>query len=87
MTNLSTQRTILLVFGFAIVLLASGSSVRAADLGIEPNIAAPPASNERIPRLGQGFVWPPSYWNQMNDSAPATTLEAPYQQTDPLPIP
>jgi len=81
------MRTILLALGFAIVLLASGSSVRAADLGIEPNIAAPPAANERFPRPGQGFVWPPSYWNQMNDPAPATPLEAPYRQTDPLPIP
>src|SRR5207302_8039515 len=82
MTNLSTTRTILFAWGLAIVLLAPGASVPAADLSIQLDIVAPPAANERFPRPGQGFVWPPSYWNQMNDLAPATTPETPYQQTD-----
>src|SRR2546423_1821545 len=82
MTNLLTKRTILLALGFAIVLVPPGASVDAADLGIEADIAAPPAANERIPRLGQGFVWPPSYWKSMDNPAPATTPETPYQPTD-----
>ena len=85
MTNLSTKRTILIALGFLVIPLAPGASVHAADLDIGSDIAAPPAANERIPRLGQGFVWPPSYWNQMNDPAPATAAETPYQQTNTLP--
>jgi hypothetical protein len=42
MPNLLTKRTILLASGFAIVLLARGTSVHGADLGIEPDIAADP---------------------------------------------
>jgi hypothetical protein len=80
------MRTILLATGFAIVLLAPDASMRAADLGVEPNIAAPPASNGRIPRPGEGFVWPPSYWNDMNNPAPSVGPEAPNQPTDPLPL-
>ena len=86
MTNLSTKRTILLAWGFAIVFLASSASY-AADLGIESDIAAPPAANERIPRLGHGFVWPPSYWHDVNNTAPAMTPETPYQKIDTLPTP
>ena len=85
MTNPLTKRMFLLASGFAIVLLALGASAYGADLGIEPSLAAPPASNEQIPRPGQGFVWPPGYWNDVNNPAPATTPEMPYQQTDPLP--
>ena len=83
--NLSTRRMILLAFWFAIVFPGGGASVYAADLGIESDIVAPPAANERIPRLGQGFVWPPSYWNSVNNPAPATMPETPYQQTNTLP--
>ena len=86
MMNQMTKRTMLLALGLAIGFLAPVARVYAADVRIESITAAPPAVNERYPRPGEGFGWPPSFWNEMNNPAPATTPQTPYyEQTDSLP--
>ena len=89
MTNSATKQKILPALGLALVLCAAVGGVSAADLRVDLSAAAPPAVNERYPRPGDGFGWPPSFWNEIDPAtnpAPATTPDTPnYEQIDSLP--
>ena len=69
--NPATVRASLLALGLSLALLTHGTSI-AADMGIESNVAAVPAPNEQSPRPGEGFVWPPGYWDGGHEPAPAS---------------